>query len=225
MATITRAGEESSATGIRRKALLLCGILAPLLFLVTDLLANAVWQEYNPVTQSISELSAPGAPTRALAVPLIVLYYVLIAAFGLGVWGAAGQTRALRITAGLIAGNGILGLAALFFPMYPSEPAGILPNILNTVILGLSTLSILLAIASGVFSFRDWFRWYSLGTLLAFVVLTLVGIWIAPGIDTGGPRIGVQERTMVYGCLLWVMVLAVLLLQWAKEIKGEAIQD
>ena len=55
--------------------LLMCGIAAALVFVVMNVLAGSLWgvlspgHSYNYVSQSISELSAIGAPTRALDPP------------------------------------------------------------------------------------------------------------------------------------------------------------
>jgi formate/nitrite transporter FocA (FNT family) len=55
-------------------------------------------------------------------------------------------------------------------------------------------------------AFHNWFRWYSIGTLLTFGLLTVFGLVAQTA------RVGLQERTMIYGCLLWVALLAIVLL-------------
>lgn len=47
-----------------RKVLLVCGILAALAQVGTDLLGGMLWKGYNFASQAISELTAIGAPTR-----------------------------------------------------------------------------------------------------------------------------------------------------------------
>jgi hypothetical protein len=96
---------------------LVCGILAALLFVGTDVLAGTLWRGYSFISQSVSELRAIGAPTKSFAVPLFITQSLVLVAFGLSVWGLANQNFALRVTAGLLVGNGVLSLAAAFFPM------------------------------------------------------------------------------------------------------------
>src|SRR5215207_4083209 len=81
-----------------RRVLLICGILASLIYVATDILAGKLWEGYSFTSQAISELSAIGAPTRPLVVTLGIIYDVLLIAFGLFVWILAGQRRrALRL--------------------------------------------------------------------------------------------------------------------------------
>lgn len=51
-----------------QKILLSCGILAPLLYLGTDLLAGKLLKSYSFSVQSMSELGASGSPVRSLVV-------------------------------------------------------------------------------------------------------------------------------------------------------------
>src|SRR6266496_2405081 len=101
-----------------RKVLLICGILSSLLYVGTDVLGAMRWEGYSYTAQAVSELSAIGAPTRPLVVPLFLTHGVLQIAFGLGVWMSAGRKRGLRITAGLLVGIGLVDLVASFFPMH-----------------------------------------------------------------------------------------------------------
>ena len=86
-----------------RKVLLALGIVGPLFYVATDILLATRWKGYSYTDQTVSELFAIGAPTRPLAVLLMLTYGVLAIAFGLGVWASAGEKRALRVVAvGLI---------------------------------------------------------------------------------------------------------------------------
>jgi len=78
---------------------LICGVLAPLLFVGTGILAGTLYAGYSFISQFIGELSAVGAPTRSLVVPLNIVYNLLVIAFVLGVWVSAGRNRLLRVTA------------------------------------------------------------------------------------------------------------------------------
>jgi len=48
------------------------------------------WEGYSSASQTVSELSAIGAPTRSLWVPLGAVYTLLVTAFGWGVLVSAG---------------------------------------------------------------------------------------------------------------------------------------
>jgi hypothetical protein len=196
--------------GRLRNLFLLCGILAPLLFIGTDLLAGMLYDNYNFITQSISELSAYEAPTRPLIVPLNFAYNILIIAFAFGIWGSGVKSRAQLIMTGLLVGNAIVALLATFFPMHLSEDMSTPANTMNVIILGVSLVLLLLSILFGAFAYKNWFRLYSIGTLLTFIMLTIFGLFQTTS------HVGAQERTITYGCLLWVAVQALVLLRTGK---------
>ena len=203
--------------GRLRNRFLICGIIASLLWAGTDILAGALWEGYNFISQSISELSAIGAPTRLFVFPLNLTCDVLLIIFGLSVWRSADQKRALRVTALMVVGTAVMnGLASAFFPMHLGESAS--SNTMGVILGATGMVFFLLAVGFGAAAYRNWFRFFSIGILLAFFVLTIVGL-LRPLIATGEPTssIGIQERTMSYVYLMWVVVLAIVLLAAEKR--------
>jgi len=85
----------------------------------------------------------------------------------------------------------------------------------------------LLAMAFGAAAFHGWFRVFSITILLAYVILTVVGLLVPRGATPSGEPMmttGLQERTMMYSYLLWVAVLAGVLLKSASEsVNGGAV--
>ena len=100
--------------------LLACGVVVAVVQVVGDVVTAAWYPGYSYVDQSVSELSAIGAPTRPFLSGVGILYVLLVLAFALGVWFAAGNTRAMRVTALLLALFAFNGLVWAFFPMQPS---------------------------------------------------------------------------------------------------------
>ena len=202
-----------------RKVLLICGILASLLYVGMDILAGMLWEGYSFTSQAISELSAIGAPTRPLVVTLGIVYDVLLIAFGLCVWVLAGRRHALRLIGRLLVGIGAIGFVWTQFPMHLRGAEMTFTDTMHWTIAGVVVLLILLMVALGVIAYRKWFRLYSIGTL---VTLLVVGMW---SIFVGGAQIaaqestpffGVTERITVYGYLAWVAVLAIVLLRMKR---------
>lgn len=212
------------------KALMACGILASLLHLMTDRLAGALWRGYSFVSESISELSAVGSSTRPLVLTLHVVSGLLMIAFGFGVWRAAGGNTALRIAAGLIVGNALVSIVTdAFFPTRFAEALGNEVSNANVVLGALGMVLFVLAIVLGAVALHGWFRVLSIGILVAYAVLTVVGLLVrrtpAPSGDVV-PTIGVQERTMMYSYLLWMAALALVLLRGsghAGSVVGGAV--
>lgn len=63
---------------VRRPALI-SAALAPVFFIGGTIVAGALWPEYNPVTQTISELAAGDAPTRVFMTVVFMLTAVVTA--------------------------------------------------------------------------------------------------------------------------------------------------
>ena len=197
-----------------QKFLLACGIFASLLYVGTDILAGLLKKGYRFDSQSGSVLSAFGTTTRPFVLPLILTAYILFFAFAVGVWFSADRNWAMRITAGLLAGYAFFSMVAIaFFPAHLDEAVNTRANTMNVIIMAVSVLLFLLTISFGAIANRDWFRYYSIGTLLVFLLLAifrLSGIFPVP---SGQSLVGVQERTMMYGELLWLVLQAIVLLR------------
>jgi hypothetical protein len=193
-----------------RKILLICGIFSSLLYVGADLFALLRYEGYSYTAQTVSELSAIGAPTRSVLVPLYVAYDALLIAFGLGLLGSARSKRTLRITAGLIAGIGVVGFVAMPFPMHVRGQETTLTDVMHIVLTGVIVLLTLLAMGFGATAYGKRFRLFSIVTILAVIVFGVLtgldGPRVAANLPT--PWIGVTERLNIGAYLLWVLVLA-----------------
>ena len=202
-----------------RKALLVCGILSSLLYAAMTVLIAMQWEGYSSASQTVSELSAIGAPTRSLWLLPGALYTVLVTAFGWGVWRSADRVRALRIVGGLIIVYGSLGLLWPFAPMHLRETlaagGSTLSDTMHIVLASVTVLLMLLAIGFGAAAFGKWFRFYSVATLVILVVFGALTFLDAPRVAANLPTpwIGVWERINIGVFLLWVVVLATVLLR------------
>ena len=86
-----------------RGTLLACGLVSSLLWpLASEMSAVLLWPGYSSFSQTISELTSVGAPTRP---PMLVegaLYSALLVAFGIGVWQSARAPPPQRVTGALL---------------------------------------------------------------------------------------------------------------------------
>jgi hypothetical protein len=98
-----------------RRALLLCGAISSLLYvLAIDVIAARRHPDYHRYTsQMVSELMAVGAPTRRVLLWLFVPYNLLVFALAAGVWASAGRKRSVRLTAGALTAYGVASSAGL----------------------------------------------------------------------------------------------------------------
>jgi len=208
-----------------RKILLGCGIASAVLYIASDVLVSWWDPNYSYRDQSFSELLAPGAPTRPIMIVLNgVTYGVLVTAFGVGVWKAAGGRRTGRITGALLVGYAVTGaVTGVFLSAATREvmEAGTETwrNTLHVPGTAVSVLCVLLAIGFGSTLLGRRFRYYSYATILAiFVFGVLAGVQagrVAANQPT--PWLGIVERGNVYAIILWVAVLAIGLLRAQKS--------
>jgi hypothetical protein len=200
-------GPIQARTGWVQQVLLSCGILAPLLYVGVDRLAGRLVRGYDFVSQSMGELSAVGAPTRLLVVSVNALGVALMIAFGTGVWRMTGPGLLSRISASLVVGQAVAGLVMVLFfaPRYGERPIAASTGV---IVGALGVVMLVLAIGFGAAAFGGWFRVLSIAILAAYVLLAVLRFTLLPT-DQSVSLVGVQERTMLYAFLLWVLAFAV----------------
>jgi hypothetical protein len=207
-----------------RRLLVAGGAAAFVLYLAMDIVAALRYEGYSYTGQTISELSAIGAPTRAMWAPLGVVYALLMLAFGAGVWLLAGSKRSLRIIGALATFMGALALFVWpFAPMHQREVlaagGGSFTDTLHLILGGTDTLIFFASMIAGLGVFGRRFRYYTLATIAVVLVAGVLTGLAAPGVqkDESTPWIGVTERVSVFGSMLWYAVLAVGLLRRPAE--------
>lgn len=197
---------------MRRQFLLACGVLAPVLYIATDVLAATRWQGYSYTAQTISETFAIGAPTRPLVLVRGLGYSALVIAFGLGVWCSASGKRLLRIVGALLIAIGLVDLLApLVAPMHLRGAERSLTDTMHIVFASVDLLFILLIVGFAASAFGRPFRLYSIGTIAVVVAFgTFAGLdgpRIAANLST--PWVGITERISIFSYILWLLALAI----------------
>jgi len=205
-------------------ALLACGIGYGVCYVIAnDLVAAGMWANYSRIDQAISELSGTEAPSREFLTAMLPLFTLLVIGFGIGVWKAAGQSRLLRMTGGILIAQGLLFPLWLLFPMTSREELA--RGVSGTNDLGhmvLSALAILFILTEMGFSaaaLGRGFRYFSIA--MAVTVLVAGGFVgttvseVAAGDPT--PWMGFVERISYGAWLLWMAVLAIVVLRRTNE--------
>ena len=200
-----------------RKTLLACGLASSLLYLAMNVFVPLQWAAYSSFSQTISELSAIDAPTRPLWVPLGIVYTLLVAAFGVGVWTCADRSRPLRVVGGLFVANGLIGLAWL--PMHQravlAAGGATLTDTMHIVWSVVTVALMMFEIGFAAAALDRRFRRFSIATMVVLFVCGALTFWSAPGVAANLPTpwLGVWERINVLGFMLWQAVLAIALLR------------
>ena len=217
--TVTTARQTDRISRLGR-ALLICGIISPAVYVATDIIAAALYPGYSFTDQAVSELFAIGSSTSRLVVPLFSLSSTLLAVFSLGVWLSSGSNRWLRVMAFMIAGNAVNSL--ILWNLFPMHMRGVQPTFTDTMhyILAINPF-VLASIVLGVAAFRGWFRSYSIATIVLLVLPAVFSFVSAAQIfgNQPTPWLGATERMAQYAHLLWHSVLAISLLRNSGVIK------
>jgi len=201
--------------------MLYCGIAASLFYIAMNIFFPFLDKRYNWITQTVSELSAVDAPTRPLWFPLGIVYTLLIAAFGWGVFRSAVGNRYLCIVGILLIINGLIGLT--WSPMHQREVlaagGGTFTDIWHLVMASVTVLVMFLSIGFGAAAFGKGFRFYSIITILVFIVFGVLTFVEAPNVDKNlpTPYIGLWERINIAAFMAWLLVFSINLLRLEKN--------
>jgi hypothetical protein len=212
-----RSVSEPIAVGRWRNVLLGCGILACVLYIAMTLFIGMLWAGYSAADQTISELSAIGAPTRRLWMVLGTIYTVLMIGFGWGVVTSESRNRALRVVGVLLLAEAVFGI--FWPPMHQrsvlAAGGGTLTDTLHIVWTIVTSLCFMLALGFGAAALGKSFRRYSVITM---VIVFVCGAWTgtyasAIQVNLPTPWAGVWERMNTGAFMVWIAVLAVALLR------------
>jgi hypothetical protein len=218
MATATRVWSARRLT----KALLTCGVLAPFVYIGADIAGSLLYPDYSYSAQAPSELFAIGATTSRLVVPLFSMSSVFLVTFAVGVRRSAGTARALQVLGFLVAANGVDSLA--LWTLFPMHMRGAIPTFTDRMHLILAVNPfVLLSLAFGAAAFRNWFRTYSIATIVILLVGATIAFSYVPAANANQPTpwLGLTERLSQYAHQVWHAVLAIVLLRRAA-ITGAA---
>jgi hypothetical protein len=195
-----------------RKALLTCGIVSSIWYIIINIFVPFYYDGYSSVSLTVSELSAVNAPTRILWVLLASIYPLFIAALGWGILKSAGQRRSLKIMGSLTIAYSIFNL--FWPPMHQREVIsagnGTLSDTMHIAWAMTTVVLMMMLMISGAAALGKRFRYF---TIITFVIFIIFGILIGketPGIEGGfpTPHIGLWERINIGAFMLWVIIFA-----------------
>ena len=181
------------------------------------------------MSQTISEFSAIGAPTRLLWMRLGIVYTLLVTGFGFGVWLSGNRRPALRIVGVLILAYGALGILWPFASMHSRETltagGATLNDTLHVVLASVTVLLMLFAMSVATMAFGSRFRLYAIASLVVLVVFGALTFADAPRVQANLPTpwLGLWERIDAGVFLLWIVVLASVL--WRTEESPKSYEE
>ena len=149
-----------------------------------------------------------------------MIYNLLLIPFAAGVAASAARARSLRIAAAAIAGIGLVGVIAAFFPIQ-MRGAGTwtINETMHVTLTAITVVLIVVAMGSGAQASGDNFLVYSMTsiavTVMAGAITSMNGPNLAANLPT--PWMGVMERISIFAYLAWVAALAVVLIPAADS--------
>jgi hypothetical protein len=187
--------------------------------IVGDVISAAAYPGYSYAHQTVSELSAIGAPTRPFQVGVGLVFEALVLAFAVGVWQMADGKRSLKVCAVLL---GLFATNAFIWGLFPMQQRGNemaatdVAHITGAIV---QVVTIVLFIAFGSGADGRWFRIFSIVLIVAILAAGALAGTQAGRISAGEPTpfIGLIERVSFYGPSLWILVLAIELLRQQRE--------
>lgn len=208
-----------SALSFRFPARLLAsaGIAMFAWYVAMDLVATLRYDGYSYADQTISELSAIGAPTRTMWIALGVVYQLLAFAFAIGALRMAGRRRTLRIAGWLLLVSAIVGIGWWFAPMHQREVLAAggddWRDTMHKALAGVSTLEFFAIMAAGAFAFGRVFRTYTFATIAVMLAFGLLMNTMVDDVaaNAATPWLGIWERITVEGAMLWQAVFSAVL--------------
>lgn len=196
-----------------RKLLLSCGIVSSIWYIGMNIFVPQLYPGYDMASQTVSELSAVGAPTRSLWLYWGMLYTLLFAVFGWGIMKTSGNNWLLYMTSILV-----LVYAAMDIywpPMHMRGHTAGLTDSLHIVWTIITILLMLLIMVIAAAASGRKFRLYTYGTIAIFLIFGIFTAADAPGIPKNlpTPYIGIWERINIAAFMFWVTVFSVVLLK------------
>jgi sulfite exporter TauE/SafE len=200
------------------QALALCGILSPIVYVVTVALGGILDPSYSHIGKTVSELVEMGAPNRDLLNVLLVVYNVLIIPFAVGLYFGLkkGVTRSLVLVALVL--TGIFGTAVtVFFPLDAAGQSVTFTGMMHLVVVGLVVPCTFVFMLGFWDSGRKDESWGKLGlfSIAVFVVTLISGIATAAFVNSDYR--GLLERITIGSTLVWIEVVAIKLYTITKR--------
>lgn len=196
-----------------RAALLVAGIAAPVLYVVMNIVGALRFHGYSTVSQTVSELSAIGAPSRPLWVGLAIVYGMLIIAFGVGTWLSAGDRRAVRVIGAVLIADALIGF--VWPPMHLRGAGTSLTDTMHIIFTAVAVPLMSVAIGVGATVLGRRFRTFSFASLAILLIFGVATGFYGPRIPKNQPTpwVGVLERISIGAFLLWLAIFAIGLLR------------
>ena len=200
-----------------RKTLIYCGIIAPVLYVITAIVGAALRpNDYSHIVNAISELISNGAPNKAILDVVFNIYNALLLVFAIGAKSAMkNMPRIARVAMGILIGIQVLSFSWGFFPMDPlgtkATFAGTMHNVLGGVV---AFATIIMPLLMGLGSRRlNGLGRYAVYSFISSAIIFISGLTGVILAGQGVQLFGLFERITIGTYEAWIFVTALRLLK------------
>ena len=187
-----------------KKFLLYGGIIAPLIYLIHDILGTILTPNYNPIINTISDLTKSNA-NYILGSILLFISALFGICFGIGLimnkYGLAGTFLIVISTFNIF--------TTTIFPQDPIGAPFTFPGIMHLVLVGISTILLFPTLLLIGYNIKNLKRFTLISVFIMFISGILTGIVIVNSI----PLLGLIERISIYTYQTWSVVIASFLIR------------
>lgn len=192
------------------KTLLVGGMVAGAIYGLGDLVSGLLYEGYSFRDQAISELTAFGSPVRPLMLTTMFVHSLPLVALAVGLWRVSDRKSVRGIGAVLVVAAALVLPNHTIWPMSSRWMEGGFNDTMHQSFSLVWVVLTMVALVLSAVAYKGWFRFYAIGTLVAFVAFGIAASIAIQGIDQNvTPWTGGFERISAYAYFVWLAVLAV----------------
>jgi hypothetical protein len=198
---------------MNRRLLFICGMVAPWWFVFTIILGDVIRPGYSHLSDTISELFAPGSPNKLLLDILHTFFAILLLLFGIGLLQFFHRSKQLKSSGQIGASLFILMgcVSVTTATIFPQDPWGTTATFRGEMHVLLSGAIGLLSIFS-MFLIGIWFLRTKTSPsfgIYSFITIGLVVVSVVMyAVSIGSAKMGLTERIAGLVGFQWTFTLA-----------------
>ncbi|MFC1956770.1 DUF998 domain-containing protein [Chloroflexota bacterium] len=198
------------------KAFAVCGIIAPIFYLLMAVIGGALILGYSHLSETVSELLVAGAPNRPLLATLMIISSVLGILFPIGLHRGINEGKGSKVGPAFLIIASVLTLFTTYFPQDPGGPPVTFAGTVHVVLIIPMVILSLGAFLAFWRRLKSDSRWsgYDKYSLVTFIIAIPLGVISAVSLDS--PYVGLLERLSVGVILQWGFFMAIKLFRLSK---------
>jgi len=195
----------------------ICGIIAPILYLLMVIIGGALSPSYSHISDTVSELLVSGAPNKAILNTLLISEYFLAIMFAIGLHHGISEGAGSKVGPAFLIIAAVLGIFTIIFPQDPGGTPITFAGTLHVVLLIPMVVLSLAAFPAFWRRLRSDILWlgYDRYSLITLIVAIPLGIISAVSLESS--YIGLLERISAAVVLQWSFVMAIKLFRLSKQ--------